>query len=586
MFQLTQLLPSVLDSTTKWDQEIVTIGRDPKNDVEIPVAKVSMRHAAIQRNRQSYVLRDLNSTNGTFVIRGDRRFLLNRNRPSCTLADGDRISLGSSETLMVFKLVQDAVSSGFDNPDQAILAEEDAQPHNLEQRLQKDERVLRCSLELARRLPEHDCVDSIARLCCELALEAFSHANRVLFLRPTEGEYRAAVALTRQGAQEETADGLSRSEQILDRCLTENKGFLFRVEKNSIQPIATQARPREEVLAAAHDSGNRVILCTPLLHRGNCHGFLEIEAPILPNQPDPLDRKDLALSTLIGYLVASRLEEIAAQANRIKLVRKATAGFLAATVGHCVKNLLCLPQSMCDMIPIFMERNDTEQANRLLARTRVAVQFLDVLSNEFASASKDPHQNFQRIMVANLLQNVARLANQVAPDRIVAKIDMPLHPISIIGQLNGLQRMLTNLTLNAIDAFFDAEQEHGEILLKASVIGEDQCVRIEVSDNGPGMSDTIRDRLMDIYNSVRSSVDALSELENIAEKVRSSKRDGFREHYGIGFVFICHTVHQHRGQLSIDSIPGEGTTITIDLPAEPQGLDEPVTMMQESTLLR
>ena len=69
---------------------VTRIGRDPHADISLPDnASVSRLHAEIRRHGDQYVLRDLNSTNGSFV---------NEQRVTAphTLHTGDRIRLGDA----------------------------------------------------------------------------------------------------------------------------------------------------------------------------------------------------------------------------------------------------------------------------------------------------------------------------------------------------------------------------------------------------------------------------------------------------------------------------------------------------------
>ena len=51
--------------------EILTIGRDPSNDLVLPDAMVSRRHAVVEQRGSQFFLRDCNSANGS-VVNGDR----------------------------------------------------------------------------------------------------------------------------------------------------------------------------------------------------------------------------------------------------------------------------------------------------------------------------------------------------------------------------------------------------------------------------------------------------------------------------------------------------------------------------------
>ena len=73
--------------THELTRDIVTIGRGPSNQIVIDHPTVSAQHALLLRVRDSYSLKDLNSTNGTQI-----------NGVSITdaeLKDGDKIRFGS-----------------------------------------------------------------------------------------------------------------------------------------------------------------------------------------------------------------------------------------------------------------------------------------------------------------------------------------------------------------------------------------------------------------------------------------------------------------------------------------------------------
>jgi pSer/pThr/pTyr-binding forkhead associated (FHA) protein/uncharacterized RDD family membrane protein YckC len=70
---------------------LVSIGRDPSNDVVLPDAMVSRRHAVIEYRGSQYFLRDCNSSNGS-LVNGDR--VSERN-----LRDGDLVAIGTARIM-------------------------------------------------------------------------------------------------------------------------------------------------------------------------------------------------------------------------------------------------------------------------------------------------------------------------------------------------------------------------------------------------------------------------------------------------------------------------------------------------------
>jgi len=70
---------------------LLSIGRDPSNDVVLPDAMVSRRHAVIEYRGSQYFIRDCNSSNGS-LVNGDRV-------SERSLRDGDLVAIGTARLL-------------------------------------------------------------------------------------------------------------------------------------------------------------------------------------------------------------------------------------------------------------------------------------------------------------------------------------------------------------------------------------------------------------------------------------------------------------------------------------------------------
>jgi len=78
--------------------DCVRIGRGPHNDLVLEEPVVSSEHARIVSSVDGFVLEDLNSTNGTWLLRGTEQHALGEGRRAIALLPGDRIVLGSLDT--------------------------------------------------------------------------------------------------------------------------------------------------------------------------------------------------------------------------------------------------------------------------------------------------------------------------------------------------------------------------------------------------------------------------------------------------------------------------------------------------------
>jgi pSer/pThr/pTyr-binding forkhead associated (FHA) protein len=73
-----------------FQQDVISFGRDPENDIQVPLTTVSREHARIFHEHGDYFLEDLNSTHGT--KHNDRKL---GPREKKILRDGDKINIMS-----------------------------------------------------------------------------------------------------------------------------------------------------------------------------------------------------------------------------------------------------------------------------------------------------------------------------------------------------------------------------------------------------------------------------------------------------------------------------------------------------------
>ena len=106
-----------------------------------------------------------------------------------------------------------------------------------------------------------------------------------------------------------------------------------------------------------------------------------------------------------------------------------------------------------------------------------------------------------------------------------------------------LGQVILNLVVNAAQAIGSAERENG--LIRVTTRRRDDFVIIEVSDNGSGIPDAIKDRIYDPFFTTKDIGEGTGQ--------------------GLSIAFNA-VVNKHKGTLECTSQDGEGTSFIIGLP--------------------
>lgn len=149
--------------------------------------------------------------------------------------------------------------------------------------------------------------------------------------------------------------------------------------------------------------------------------------------------------------------------------------------------------------------------------------------------------------VAALAAAVVDALEPVAQARDIVLACGRLEPATALGDAEWLERLLLNLLDNAIK-FTGAG---GRIAVSAWTDGG--LVRLAVSDTGVGIAPEALPRLFERFYRV--------------DPARSSPAEGV----GLGLSLVKWITDRHGGAIAVDSRPGEGTTITVTLPADGPG---------------
>jgi two-component system sensor histidine kinase PilS (NtrC family) len=121
-------------------------------------------------------------------------------------------------------------------------------------------------------------------------------------------------------------------------------------------------------------------------------------------------------------------------------------------------------------------------------------------------------------------------------DRHLFKFDPPAEPLAITGNETQLKQVMWNLARNAIEAM----PEGGRLSVALEDAGRKR-IRMIFTDTGRGIDEEIREHLFEPFTSGRGGT-------------------------GLGLSIVHTIVEDHGGRIDVESDPGKGTRIAVELP--------------------
>jgi len=209
------------------DEERITIGRAPNATFRLDDYHLSGEHGLIFREGDQYIYRDLRSTNGTMLLRGAKRVLLDgSDRWESTLRDGDRLLLGDAASPVIIQLTL-VESTGRSKDTQRIIAQRSleelsAVAGEVEQGPELNN-VYQAVKGLGQRLDLMATLEAVARGALDL-VPRVTHVAISLREGKDEDRFVPMLARAREAAHE--GDPVMMSRAVLRRVLKDRAAVL------------------------------------------------------------------------------------------------------------------------------------------------------------------------------------------------------------------------------------------------------------------------------------------------------------------------------------------------------------------------
>ncbi len=220
--------------------------------------------------------------------------------------------------------------------------------------------------------------------------------------------------------------------------------------------------------------------------------------------------------------------------NLRSIEKFAASGRIARTIAHEVRNPLTSISLATEQLSEFVTAEDEKTLLNIIDRN---AKRINGLVTELLDSTKFSQLNLS----VNSLNSIVDESIELARDRV------ELHSIRLIRNLSPnpcmvevdaekIRTAILNIIINAIEAM-----EPGSGLLEITTIRKNDKCLVMIRDNGIGMNE--------------------SSLSRIFEPYFTQKEEG----NGLGLTLSQNIILNHKGNISVESSPGKGSTFTITL---------------------
>ncbi len=549
------------------EESLHTVGRTQDNSVRLHDTEVSRSHAELHRKGDIYVLRDLSSSNGTFV----------NGQPATEqeLVSGDQLQFGKS-LLLYTGSIEDSYEDIADKVDivpRASSAEDGSRIVAALSHSEGSEWMLpdagsssspwiaraRSNLQIMYRTAlavSHTMdIDQLLARIMEMIFEWVDADRGCIMLHDLETD-RLVPKVRRHRRGVRTDEKISISKTILDYVVEHNEGVM-----------TSDARDDErwDPAKSIVKMGVREAICVPMQGRYNVVGVIYIDTSITPQRmmmnegkADQFTEEHLRLMIAIAHQAALAVEDTSYYKAMVQAERLAAVGQTIASLSHHIKNILQGVRGGSYLIELGLGDHDKASAEgsmdeaqagksvdmirkgwKIVERNqeRISKLAMDMLSYSKERTPEPKPSDWNEIAA-----DVVELTQVRAEELGVKLLWQPAEEIpTLMFDPEAIHRAMLNVVGNAVEACDDVEE--GQVTLTTEYSETENVARLVVEDNGPGIAPDDMEAIFSVFVS----------------------RKGGRG-TGLGLPVSRKIMEEHSGQILVESHPGQGSRFTLELP--------------------
>ena len=277
--------------------DTVHIGRSPQNQIQIRDKYVSRKHLRITRKDNSYLVRDLDSKNGTFVdgVQIDAGV-------DVAVGEGLPIVIGMS-LICLGKECSESVLAFLDSFEGPERAGEGETIHHVEDRPMTSRKNQELIKKVSDVFMESSDINEILEKILEYLLDVLKRVDRsfILLFDSKSGEVTHIATRLRPGVE---GKGINYSQAVVEQVRQEGKALIISDANGQEKADYTTTLDLEKI---------KSVMCVPILFRSQIRGVLYVDSL---SRPHGFRQEDLSLLTSLSSRAALSIQSALVYASQ------------------------------------------------------------------------------------------------------------------------------------------------------------------------------------------------------------------------------------------------------------------------------
>ncbi len=251
---------------------------------------------------------------------------------------------------------------------------------------------------------------------------------------------------------------------------------------------------------------------------------------------------------LIQNVDHTRSELLKSRESLLQADKMALVGKLAAGMAHSIRNPFTSVKMRLFSLSRSLKLTDTQKEDFDVISEEI--RHVDTIVQNFLEFSRPPKLKIQSVSPSMVVdQAITLLKHRLKSYNVEVTIEREQYLPEIEADPEQIKEVIVNLVVNACEAM----ERGGSIVIQeqeSMVRSKERGVLIRMSDNGPGIPEPIRDKVLQPFF--------------------TTKEEGT----GLGLSIAVRIIEEHNGRLEIESNQGGGATFIISLPLFQESSDE------------